>query len=87
MGHIKLAGHVTEETHFGVALGRIDIPSKDGGMFTQYFSGGSIYRLTPTTEETARAYQLGREPAPIQRWELLPEPQETAPASDDDDDW
>jgi len=60
MGHVKLAGLVTEEEHFGAKLGRIDIPNGDG-FTTQYFTGGSIYRLTPTTEEIARA---------VNRWEL-----------------
>ena len=54
MGHVRLAGRVTEESHFGVALGRIDIPSADG-YTTQYFGGSSIYRLTPTTEAIARS--------------------------------
>jgi hypothetical protein len=70
MGHVKLAGRVTEEEHFGAKLGRIDIPNGDGGFTTQYFSGGSIYRLTPTTEEIARHIALNNQPKPVQVWEL-----------------
>jgi hypothetical protein len=61
---------VTEEEHFGAKLGRIDIPSADGNFTTQFFSGGSIYRLTPTTEEIARHIALNNQPKPVQVWEL-----------------
>lgn len=69
MGHVRLAGKVTEESRFGVALGRIDIPTADG-FTTQYFGGSSIYRLTPTTEEIARGVALRNQPEPVHRWEL-----------------
>jgi hypothetical protein len=69
MGHVRLAGRVTEESHFGVALGRIDIPN-GGGFTTQYFGGSSVYRLTPTTEEIARSVALNNQPQPVHRWEL-----------------
>jgi len=70
MGHVRLAGRVTEEIHFGHALGRIDIPQPDGTFSTMFFGGGSIYRLTPTTEEIARAVAATIQPAPVQRWQL-----------------
>lgn len=70
LGHVRLAGLVTEEDLFGSKIGRIDIPSPDGqGFVTQYFSSGAIYRLTPTTEEIAHAVARVA-PAPISRWEL-----------------
>jgi len=72
MGHVRLAGKISEETKFSVAMGRIDIP-KDlvGDEFTtQYFSGSSIYRLTPTTEEIARSIAKANQPTPVHRWEL-----------------
>jgi hypothetical protein len=69
MGHVRLAGRVTEEAHFGTALGRIDIPVGDG-FTTQYFGGGSVYRLTPTTEEIARSVAARNQPEPVYRWEL-----------------
>lgn len=77
MGHVRLAGRVTEEEHFGTKLGRIDIPSGDG-FTTQYFSGGSIYRLTPTTEAIARRVAQSNQPQPVHRWEL-PAPGRMAP--------
>lgn len=86
MGHVRLAGRVTEEEHFGAKLGRIDIPNGDG-FTTQYFSGGSIYRLTPTTEEIARGVAARNQPEPVHRWEL-PAPQQhpidAAPAGEPD---
>lgn len=89
MGHVRLSGRVTEESHFGVALGRIDIPTADG-YTTQYFGGSSIYRLTPTTEEIARSVALHNQPAPVRTWEL-PKPgqididPEDEDAEEDDD--
>lgn len=65
MGHVRLAGMVTEEERFGAKMGRIDIPGPGDGIFaTQYFSGGSIYRVTPTTEEVARKIALQYQPTP-----------------------
>lgn len=69
MGHVRLAGRVTEETHFGAALGRIDIPVGDG-FTTQYFGGSSVYRITPTTEEIARSVAARNQPEPVYRFEL-----------------
>lgn len=71
-GHIRVAGHVTEEEHLGTKMGRIDIPNVSGGFTTQWFSGSSVYRLTPTTEEVARAVAAKSQPEPVHRWELPP---------------
>ena len=84
MGHVRMAGRVTEESHFGVALGRIDIPTADG-YTTQYFGGSSIYRLTPTTEDIARSVALHNQPAPVRTWEL-PKPQAIEVDRDGDED-
>lgn len=97
MGHVKLAGRVTEEERFGSKMGRIDVPDcipcdckgadqihgndrfdcpkcKGSGFLekftTHYFGGGSIYRLTPTSEEVARAVAANHKPQPISPWEL-----------------
>lgn len=69
MGHVRMAGRVSEAPMFGTALLRIDIP--DGESYTtQFASGGSIYRLTPCSEEVARAIANGGQPAPIEPWEI-----------------
>ena len=78
LGHVKIAGHVTEVEMFGSKLGRVDIPNDDG-FTTQYFNGSSLYRLTPTTEDIARAVAKNNQPAPVYRWEL-PETKQLTPA-------
>lgn len=69
MGHVRMAGRVTEEERFGAKMGRIDVPRGDG-FTTVYFTGGSIYRMTPTTEELARAVAERSQPTPVHQWEL-----------------
>lgn len=68
MGHVRLAGYVTEEEHFGAKLGRIDIPF-EGGPATQYFAGSAVYRVTPCTEIVART-QVSRVSKPVSEWDL-----------------
>lgn len=53
MGHVRLAGRLSEEEKFGTKLGRLDIPDGDG-FVTQFFGGGSVYRITPCSEAVAR---------------------------------
>lgn len=80
MGHRRLAGKVSEATQFGVAMLRLDVPTREGGWCSQFYGGSSIYCLTPTTEEIARATALRTQPEPLHRWEL------PAPAQVADDD-
>lgn len=68
-GHVKMAGRVTEEDVFGKTLGRIDIPAGES-FITQYFGGGSVYRLTPCSEEAARQVARAGSPPAIYRLEL-----------------
>lgn len=71
MGHVRMAGRVSEESHFGAALGRIDIPMGEGDDFvTQYFGGSSVYRVTPCDEATARVVAASNRPQPVHRYEL-----------------
>ena len=70
MGHRRLAGKVTDAVIGGGAFLRIDIPGKNGQQTTQYYSPGSVYCITPTSEEIARAVAAQNEPAPVYRWEL-----------------
>jgi len=83
MGHVKIAGYVTEEERFGSKVGRIDIPMPDGTAVTQFFGGSAIYRLTPATEAVARRYAVVNAPRPVSVYDLrLPE-QATRPAVPD----
>lgn len=76
LGHVRMAGRVTEEELFGSKIGRVDCPTPDGGYATVYFGGGSVYRLSPCTEAVARAVAQVSRPEPVHRWELpAPEPE------------
>jgi hypothetical protein len=60
LGHKKFAGHVSEQAFGSAVLIRVDVPETDqGGVFTKPYSKligpGSIYCITPCTEEIARA--------------------------------
>lgn len=70
MGHRRLGGFVSEVTLFGTAYMRIDVPREDGSSVTQYYGAGSIYCLTPTTEDVARLVAKREVPSPVGRWEL-----------------
>lgn len=72
MGHRRLGGRVSQVEQYGVPMLRIDVPGVKPGddVATQFYGGSSIYCLTPTTEEMARAVALRNQPAPVQRWEL-----------------
>jgi len=80
MGHRKLAGYVSEATVAGVAMLRIDVPQGDKTV-TQFYAAQSIYALTPTTEETVRAF-TGNHVAPISNWDLRTLPAHAASSVD-----
>lgn len=95
MGHKKFAGRITEQTIAGAALIRVDVPElsmPDGSTrnaFSKLIGVGSIYCITPTTEEVARkaavvCAQYETNPLPV----YIPETRQLATASvvDDDDD-
>lgn len=75
MGHRRLAGLVTEQQLGGASFIRLDVPGDNGSWkATQLYSPSSVYAITITTEELARKYALGNQPAPLTKWDL---PQET----------
>jgi hypothetical protein len=77
MGHRRLAGRLTEQEIAGKGFLRLDIPGDDTtAAATQFYSPGSVYCITPTTEAVARSVAARDRPAPVQRWEL-----ETVPAA------
>ena len=84
MGHRRLGGYVQEQVIAGHGFLRIDVPGDEtANASTQFYAPGSVYCLTPTTEETARAVaKLGRA-EPVARWEL---PQPRSRRVDDDGD-
>lgn len=77
MGHRRIGGKVTEVEHFGAKMCRIDIPSRENTICgpkdvwtTQYYGGGSIYCLTPCSEDAARIAAKMSRPEPVHPWEL-----------------
>lgn len=87
MGHVKLGGFITQEELFGTKVGRIDVPGPNGTITTQYFGGGSLYRLTPCTAEVAKAFAVKNQPQPVHLFQLeLPETA-VGGIDDDDTDW
>ena len=73
MGHKKYSGFVGEQIIAGAALVRVDVPETVGcagnvtKAYTKLFGVGSIYCITPCTEEIARkaAEVLNRYENPI----------------------
>jgi hypothetical protein len=71
MGHRRIAGLVSEQTIGGQAMLRIDIPATTNQeAFTQYYGAGSVYCMTPTTEEIARAVAERCFIRPVEQFEL-----------------
>ena len=71
MGHQKFAGRVSEAVVAGTSFVRIDIPAIDGqDAFTKLFGGGSIYSITPTTEELATALAQTFQQRPVAHYDL-----------------
>lgn len=69
-GHQRFAGRVTE-ARFPAGHLRLEIPATDGhGPVTQIINPSALYRMTPTTEEIARAVAAQCRPEPVHRWEL-----------------
>lgn len=96
MGHKKFAGRITEQQLGGSCLIRVDVPRVELGdktvpEYSKLIGVGSIYMITPTSEEVAlkaatRLAVTEGDPLPV----YIPEARQlAAPASvvnDDDDD-
>jgi hypothetical protein len=72
LGHKKFAGYVTEQSIGGAGLIRVDVPEteqleRSTKPYSKLIGVGSIYCITPCTEEIARACatQLERWSNPI----------------------
>lgn len=101
MGHQTYAGRITEQTIAGSGFIRVDIPrTSSDEPFSKLFSPGSIYAITPTTEEIARAmaeryaqrpltlYDLPQEwKEKIRRPAIIEREPQAVPRLDDDPDF
>lgn len=79
LGHVTMAGRLSEEERFGSKMGRLDIPKPDGGFCTVYFGGSSVYRISPVSEDVARIKASQNQPRPVYAWEI---PQAKAESSE-----
>lgn len=87
MGHKRFAGHVTEQAFGSASMLRIDVPEIDGvPAFSKLIGIGSIYAITPCTEQTAREAQKSFRVRPFAMFELpmLPPPHEREEDWDDE---
>ncbi len=87
MGHRRLAGYAADAEMFGTRMLRLDIYDATGCLpvLTQFYGGGAVYCLTPTTEDIARKIGGRSSPAPVSRFELEQRPADMGPAPGADD--
>jgi hypothetical protein len=78
LGHRRVAGFVTEVQIAGAGFLRVEVPSVPSA--TQFVSPGSVYALTPTTEEIV--CRVAQPPTPVSRWELPAAAVVTVPKDD-----
>lgn len=77
MGHQRYAGLVSEQAIGGSSFVRIDVPECEGRpAFSKCFGAGSIYCITPVTEEVARMTARGLRQTPLQVYDLPADVQE-----------
>lgn len=83
MGHRKLAGLVREVTIAGAGFLRLDVPSEEGVIATQYYPPSSVYCISPCSEDIARRYAQRNQPQPVTRYELPAPPEPLSPIARD----
>lgn len=71
MGHQRFVGKVTEQVVAGHGFVRVDVPETDKQKaWTKLIGPGSIYAITPVSEEIARAMARERMATPISEYDL-----------------
>ena len=93
MGHRQFAGFVSEQAIGGASFVRVDVPAVqvDGEQlpaFTKLLGAGSIYAISPCTEDTAKAFAAK---ARTRSFSVYEAPRLPAPNEDEDelngDEW
>jgi hypothetical protein len=73
LGHRVIAGFVSEVEIAGAGFLRVDLWSEEGmPRATQFVAPGSVYAITPTTEEAVRERMR---PRPLHRYALAAPPE------------
>jgi hypothetical protein len=93
-GHRKHYGRIKEIERFGTKMLRVDVPKQTAapllGEVEQFetflYGGGSIFSLTPMTEEAARAWAETERPRPYMPLSRLPAPDPYDDTGEDDDE-
>ncbi len=71
MGRNEYAGFITAETIAGAPMLRIDVPMVEGrDGFTKFLAPGSLYGISPCTEETARLRAASLKKTPFEFWSV-----------------
>ncbi|MDF2189323.1 hypothetical protein [Paraflavitalea sp. CAU 1676] len=71
MGHVKLAGLCSEQTVFGGAMLRVDIPeTSKQPAFSRFYGTSAIYSVTPVDEKTAKELAESFTATPVQIWDV-----------------
>ncbi|MEO1616970.1 MAG: hypothetical protein AAFV88_14030 [Planctomycetota bacterium] len=88
MGHQRYVGKVSEQTIAGKGFIRIDVPAVgDRLCFTKLLGTGSIYAISPVSEQVARAMCEQLRQAPIAEYDLPKLPSGTSHLVDDEADY
>lgn len=86
MGHQRYAGRVTEQAIGGCAFVRVDVPATaDRLAYTKLLGQGSIFAITPCSEEVARAVAVQCCSRPIEIY--APTLQARLPYRDENEDF
>ncbi len=81
LGHRRYGGVVSQVQQYGTTMGRLDVYEAEGQPAqTIYFGGGSVYQLSPVSEEAARAVCQYSRPKPVHPYELTPHLKALSPA-------
>jgi hypothetical protein len=71
MGHQRYAGKITEQSVGGCNFVRVDVPAFEGyPEFTKLLGQGSIFSITPTTEQIAKGMAQSFRNTPISVYDL-----------------